>query len=313
MQRRRLGISDLEVSVLAVGTWAMGGEAEGWGHVDDNESIATIERALELGINLIDTSPSYGGGHSEEIVGKALRDRRDQVVVATKCGVTATRSAGTSNGPRVTCDGILRECEASLRRLQTDHIDLYQCYRPDRETPLAETFAAMHELLDHGKIRMIGLADYGCEEIAAALQRGPVSCVQTPFSLLQRRAAEDLLPFCTGHGVAAIAHSPLAKGLLTGKFNVDSKIRGLRAADSEFLGPRFQRNLERVAQLSTIADRYGKTVSQLSLQWVLRTPGVTSAIVGVKRPSQVEENIGADGWALSTEDLAAIDDLLAGA
>ena len=312
MQRRRLGTSNLEVSVLALGTWAMAGESEGWGNVDDNESIATLERAIELGICLIDTSPAYGQGRSEEIVGKAIRERRDQVVLATKCGVQLGRRLGTAPVRRLTREHIVRECEGSLRRLQTDHIDLYQCDRPDPETPLAETFAALDQLTAQGKVRAVGLADYGCEDVSAALLVGPVAAVQAPLSLFQRRAAEDLLPFCAGHGVAGLTHTPLAKGLLTGRYNTESKIRGLRAADSEFLGPRFHRNLELVARLSAIAERYGRTVAQLSLQWVIRTPGVTSVIVGAKRPSQIEENVGSVGWTISMEDLNAIEDLLAG-
>jgi aryl-alcohol dehydrogenase-like predicted oxidoreductase len=172
---------------------------------------------------------------------------------------------------------------------------------------------ALEKLITQGKVRAVGLSDFGCEEIAAALLAGPVAAVQTAFSLFQRRACEDFLPFCESHRVAGLVHTPLAKGLLTGRFNADSKVRGIRAADSEFLGPRFLRNLERVAGLSAIARQYGKSVAQLSLQWVIRCPGVTSAIVGAKRPSQIEEDAGGDGWNISSEDLIAIEDLLAGA
>ncbi len=297
---------------MSVGTWTMGGDASAWGRVDDNESIATLERALDLGVNLIDTAPSYGAGHAEEIVGKVIHERRESVLVATKCGLLPSDKSYTLGERYLTRERIIRECEASLRRLRTDYIDVYQCHWPDPQTPISETMLALRLLLEQGKIRALGLSNYSCEQVAAAMEFGPVHSLQPTFSLLQRRAAEDLLPFCAEHNIAALACDTLARGLLTGKLTEDSRIMGVRAADPEFIGARYRRNLERVAKLARIAVNYGKTVAQLAIHWVIRHPGVTSAVVGAERPSQIVENAGAVGWTLDPEDLTSIETLMAG-
>lgn len=312
MQRRPLGESGLEVSVIALGTWAMGATVETWGQVDDRESIEAVHQAIDCGINLIDTAPIYGLGHSEEIVGKAIRGRRDEVVLATKCGLTFPQS---KNDPPVRCltrKFILRECEASLRRLQTDHIDLYQCHWPDPATPIAETMGALVWLREQGKISAIGLSNYGCEEIAAARVCGPVHVLQPAFSLVCPYAAEELIPYCSEHRIGVLPYSPLAKGLLTGKFTFGMKFADVRARDPEFMGDRFRRNLNVVEQLRSIAARYGKTVAQAAINWTLGFPGVTAPIVGAKRPSQVLENAGGAGWSLGDADRLAIDALMRG-
>ncbi len=310
MERRSLGDSGIEVSVLALGTWAMGGTVETWGQVDDRESIAAIHQALDLGINLIDTAPVYGLGHSEEIVGKAVRERRGEVIVATKCGLLFPRSKDETPQRCLSRASILRECEKSLRRMRTDVIDLYQCHWPDPQTPIRETMEALCELRDQQKIRAIGLSNFSCEEIAAAREYGPVHGLQSPFSMIQRRAADDLIPFCEEHRMGVLAYSPLAKGLLTGKFRPGDHLEGIRARDPEFIGERFRRHLRLVDALTEIATEHGKTVTQLVLNWTAHHPGVTASIVGAKRPSQVVENAGGVGWSLSTEDRVRIDALL---
>ncbi|MFH0982106.1 MAG: aldo/keto reductase [Planctomycetota bacterium] len=312
MEHRKLGTSLLDVSVVCLGTSAMGGDVNTWGRVDDNESIATIERALELGVNLIDTAPTYGDGHAEEIVGKALRDRRASVLVVTTCALVPSDKPQTFGGWRQTREGIIRACEASLRRLQTDYIDLYQCHWPDPTTPISETMSALKHLMEQGKIRALGLSNCGCETVAAAREFGPVHALQSPLSLLQRRAQEALLPFCIEHHIGVLAYGTLAKGLLTGKFAENSRIAGIRATDPEFIGIRYRRNLGRVAKLAQIALRHDRTVAQLASQWVIQHPGVTAAVVGAKRPSQILENVGGAGWCLEGADLAAIETLVAG-
>lgn len=310
MERRNLGHSDLEVSTIALGTWAMGGAPETWGHVDDRESIAAIHHALDHGVNLIDTAPTYGLGHSEEIVGKAIRGRRDEVVLATKCGLLPPPSKAQEPSRCLQRDSVLRQCEESLRRLRTDVIDLYQCHWPDPDTPVRETFAALTTLLHEGKIRAIGLSNYGCEEITAAREFGPVHSLQSPFSMLQVRAADDLLPYCREHGIAVLAYGPLAKGLLTGKFTAQDTFEDIRARDPDFVGNRFHRNLRIVESLRSLAASYDKTVAQLVINWTASFPGISAALVGAKRPSQVAENLGGIGWTISDEHLTAIDDLL---
>lgn len=309
MEKRPLGSSGIQVSVLGIGTWAMSGYVPAWGAVDDNESVAAIGEALDGGVDLIDTAPIYGDGHSETIVGRAIAGRRDKVVLATKCGLLPT---GDDSEPRrcLAKDSILRECDASLRRLQTDVIDVYQCHWPDPDAPLRETMEAMVSLLQVGKIRAVGLSNFSCEQVAAAKEFGPVHSIQPPFSLLARRAAADLLPYCREHEMGALAYSPLAMGLLTGKFSANTPIRGVRAQDPEFCGARYRRNLEFVDRLRPIAARYGRSVGQLALHWVIQQPGITAALFGAKRPSQVVENLGAAGWSIDEADLARIDELL---
>jgi len=313
VNQRPLGDSGLSTSIVALGTWALGGHVGTWGHVDDNESIAAIQQAIDCGVNLIDTAPIYGLGHSEEIVGKATSGRRDQVLLATKCGVLAPATEGELPARSLAYDSVIEECEASLRRLSTDVIDLYQCHWPDPETPIRETMRAMTTLLKQGRIRAIGVSNFSCEQIAAAREFGPIHCVQPELSLLQTRATEDLIPYCREHGIAVIAYSPLCKGLLTGKFSKSSIFTDVRARDPEFAGERFSRNLQIVSALASIAARYNKTVAQLALNWVATHPGVTAAIMGAKRPSQVAENAGGVGWTITEEDRGRIDALIGGA
>ncbi len=310
MELRPLGDSGLEVSALGVGTWAIGGEVELWGHADEGESIAAIHQALDSGVNLIDTAAAYGWGHSEEIVGKAIRGRRREVVLATKCGLMSPESKDKLPPRCLTRQSVMRECEASLRRLQTDVIDLYQCHWPDPETPIRDTMEALMTLLQQGKIRAIGLSNYGCEQIAAAREFGSIHSLQPPFSMLQPRALEDLIPFCTECGIGVIPYSPLARGLLAGKFDADSTFNDVRAHDPDFVGDRYRRNLRIVEELKGIAARYDKTVAQLAINWVAETPGVTAPIVGVRRPSQVDEIVGGVGWSISREDRELIEQML---
>jgi len=306
VERHPLGDSGLEVSVLALGTWPMSGTIEMWGHADDRESTAAIHQALDCGVNLIDTAPIYGLGHSEEIVGKAIQGRRREVVLATKCGVVPPKSKDRWPTRCLTRESVLRECEASLRRLRTDVIDLYQCHWPDPETDIRETMGALTTLLEQGKIRAIGLSNYGCEQIAAAREFGPIHCVQPPFSMLQLRAAEDLIPYCVESRIGVIPYDCLTKGLLTAKFNAQSEFTDIRARDPEFTGKRYRRNLGVVEELKEIAARYDKTVAQLAINWTAAYPGVTAPIVGAKKPSQIVENVGGIGWSITEEDRARI-------
>jgi len=298
--------------MIALGTWAMGGTVESWGYVDDRESIAAIHQAIDLGINHIDTAPIYGLGHGEEIVGKAIQGRRDEVLVSTKCGLLFPRSKDQLPPRCLTRESIIRECEQSLRRLRLDVIDIYHCHWPDPQTPIRETMDALMALLRQQKIRAIGLSNFSCEEIAAAGEFGSVHCLQLPFSMLQRRAADDLLPFAAEHKMAAFTYSSLSKGLLTGKFQLGDRPGGIRARDPDFLGERFRRNLRIVEGLKEIAAEYAKSVVQLVINWTATYPGVTAPIVGAKRPSQVVENVGGVGWTITDEDRARIDRLLEG-
>jgi len=302
MELRSLGQSGISVSCLGLGTWAMGGDPQTWGLVDDRESIATLQQALDLGVNLIDTAPIYGRGHSEEIVGKAIQGRRTDVVLATKCGLLFPSEENTLPPRSLSRDSILRECEQSLRRLRVEVIDLYSCHWPDPVTPVRETMEALTFLQKQGKIRAIGLSNFSVDHITAAREFGPIHAVQCSFSLVNPRAADDLIPWCAEHGISVLAYSPLGKGLLTGKFTKNSRFDGVRGRDVDFSGRRLARHLDLVESLRPLAERNGKSVAQIALQWVVNTNGVTAALVGAKRPSQLQENMGGAGWSLSEAD-----------
>jgi len=316
MHYRRLGKTDLEVSMVALGCWAMGSDPDFWGPADDNESIATIHKALDLGINLIDTAPSYGLGHSEEIVGKATADRRDRAVLATKCGIMPTSNtkidpdAKTGSDRNLSRRGIEQECEASLRRLRTDVIDLYQCHWPDPNTPIDETMEAMTHLRQQGKIRAVGVSNFSCEQMSACRAAGQLDCLQPPLSMLERRAADDLIPYCQEYGMGVLVYGPLCKGLLTGKYDRNNLPTDFRADDEHFQSDRLARHLRTLEQLGDIAGRYGITLGQLAIAWAANFPGVTAAIVGARKPSQVMENAGAADVRLSVQDTVAINEML---
>lgn len=312
MQYRELGQSGLRVSVLGLGTWAMGNDPEWWGLVDDNESIAAIHAALDAGVNLIDTAPAYGRGHAEILLGKALLGQRHRAVIATKCGLVWDSSR--PEGPitrNLTARSVIAECEASLRRLRTDVIDICFCHWPDPETPLAETVGALEKLRDQGKLRAIGLSNYGCEALAEARKFGTIDALQPNFNMFDRAAADDLLPYCQEYHIAVIAYGSLCKGLLTGRFRSDTRLTDLRAKDPQFLGPRYRRNLAAVERLRQIADRQQVSLAQLALNWTVHQPGITGAVFGAKRPSQVVDDVGAVGWSLGAEQLEQIDQVLA--
>ncbi len=309
MEHRRLGSSDLHVSVVAMGAWALGADVREWGQVDDNESIAAIQRGIDLGINLVDTAPSYGRGHSEEIIGKALQGRRDRVYLATKCGLVRR-----NGGPLVPClrpTSIRSECEDSLRRLRLETIDLYQLHRPDPTTPIAETFGELARLRQEGKINAVGLCDFDCEKLSEVRHHAPIACLQTELSLLQRDALDDLLPYCREYNIGVLAHTPLARGLLGGKLTSASRFTDLRAGDPRFAGEALARNLDLVQCLLAVARRLECTMAQLALRWTIQQAGVAGAIAGVKRISQVQENAGIDNVTIPPEMLEEIDRILA--
>ncbi len=310
MEYRKLGGTELEVSVVAMGCWALGSDPVFWGLVDDNESIAAIHRALDLGVTLIDTAAAYGCGHSEEMVGKAITGRRDRVVIATKCGIV-WREAGGKKENSLKRESVLKECEDSLRRMRIETIDLYQIHWPDPNTPIAETMEALVTLREQGKIRAIGVSNFSCEQMTEARRHGPVECLQPELSMLRRQATEELLPYCQEYGMGVIAYSPMANGLLTGKFDQSSTFTGFRAGHPLFTGEAFKHNLATVDRLRAVAGRLGCTVGQLALRWVIQQPGVTAAIAGAKRVSQVQENVAAADLVVPPAEMDEIDAILA--
>lgn len=309
MEYRKLDGTEFDVSVVGIGCWAMGGLV--WGEVDDAESEAAIKRALDLGVNFVDTAAVYGAGRSERVVGRAIKGRRDDVVLATKCGIQWGVPGDFTSFTRDASKAMIqRECDESLERLGVDVIDLYQIHWPDEHTPIAEMMAAMAELKAAGKIRAIGVSNFSAAQIAEAGKHAPVASVQPPYSLLRRDIEPELLPYCAEHGVGVVAYSPMQKGLLTGKYTPETTFPDTDARgrwDKNFKGERFLECLKFVEKLREIGARHGKTVAQVAINWVVYRPAVTVAICGAKRPSQVEDNVGAAGWQLTEADLAEIE------
>jgi aryl-alcohol dehydrogenase-like predicted oxidoreductase len=303
MEYRKLGNSEIAVSVQGFGCWAMGGV--GWGPVDDRESIAAVQRARDLGVNFFDTADAYGFGHSEEVLAKALGKDRSGLVVATKGGLAWDDRGRIRHNCRP--EYLQQALEASLRRLKVDCIDLYQIHWPDPEVPVEDTIGWAFDQVAAGKIQAVGVSNYNVEQLQRALAVGPIASLQPPYSLIDRRIEKEILPFCREVGLGVVCYSPLEMGILTGKFGPDTKFTGWRATNAKFQGQRYLANLRVVERMKPIAAKRGITVGQLALAWVVAQEGVTSAIVGAKRPSQVDENVGAAGVELSPEDQAELD------
>ena len=315
MQTRQLGRTDLELSVIGFGAWAIGGGdyAFGWGPQDDQDSIKSIHKALDIGINWIDTAPVYGLGRSEEIVGRAVRGIRSEVIIATKCGVVWDGNRNISR--RLKADSVRREVEESLRRLNIDVIDLYQIHWPDPAEDIEEAWTEIVKLIEEGKIRYPALSNFSVEQMERLGAIHPVASLQPPYSMLGRGVEAEILPYCDEKSIGVVAYSPLQNGLLTGKFTKE-RIRDLPDDDfrkeksRHFQEPEVDVNLKLVEALKPIARRHDRTPAQLALAWVLRRAEVTSAITGARKPSQIEETAIAGDWELDDWTLAQIDALL---
>ena len=313
-----LGRSGPALTRLGLGTWAIGGPWRfGWGPVDDAESIAAIRRAVEEGINWVDTAPIYGLGHSEEVVGRALEAYAtgEDVFVCTKCG-RRTLPDGSPYGD-LRRDSIRADCEASLRRLGVERIDLFQIHWPDLDTgaALEESWSAMAELVDEGKVRWIGVSNFGVEQLERCEPIRHVDSLQPPLSMVQRGALTGVIPWAAAHGTGVIVYSPMASGLLSGSFDRDRLANlapdDMRLGRPEFTEPGLSSNLELVERLRVIAGGLDVTVAELSIAWALAQDGVTGAIVGARRPGQLDQWIGAGAVQLSEQQLRAIGDAIA--
>lgn len=316
METRKLGYSDLHLTPIGLGAWAMGGgdNPYGWGSQDDSDSIAAIHHALDLGINWIDTAAGYGKGHSEEVVGLAVAGRRAQVTIATKCGILWKEDGSDIYG-HLKADSIHREVEQSLRRLQVDTIDLYQIHWPLPPEDIEEGWGAVADLVKAGKVRYAGVSNFSVEQLRRIQPIHPVASLQPPYSMILRGAEEELLPYCAANNIGVVVYSPMQAGLLTGAFTRE-RAGSLPEDDWRRRSPFFQEpqlsaNLELLEGLRPIAERNGRNLAELAIAWVLRRPEVTAAIVGARRPAQVDGFIGAGDWKLSAGDIAEIGQLLA--
>lgn len=322
MEQRRLGDTPLQISIIGFGSWALGGGKWqfGWGPQDDAVSIATIHRAVDLGINWIDTAAAYGLGHSEEVVARALQQlpsaRRPYVF--TKCSlVWDERGIITHN---LTHASLRREVEESLRRLSTDAIDLYQVHWPAFPSDVAagpapgieEAWNTLADLRKEGKVRFIGVSNFTVPQMERIRKIAPISSLQPPYSLIRRDIEADILPYSRRHNIGVIVYSPMKNGLLSGKMTRE-RIAALpdddwrKTLNPEFQEPNLTRNLQLVEKLRSIGHRHGRSPAQLAIAWTLRHPAVTGAIVGARRPDQVDEIVGAANFSFSKSELEEID------
>ena len=302
--------TSLRASRIALGTWAIGGWM--WGGTDETDAIRTIHAALDRGINLIDTAPVYGFGHSEEIVGKALASggRRARTLIATKAGLDWQGARPFRNARKAR---IVAEVENSLRRLQTDVIDLYQVHWPDPNTPIAEIAEAMGALYRAGKIRAIGVSNFSPAQMDEFRKVAPLHTAQPPYNLFERAIDEDVLPYCRSNNIAVLAYGSLCRGLLSGRMSASSSFSGddLRKSDPKFQAPRFEQYLAAVGQLDVIAkERFGKRVIHLAARWVLDRNDMNIALWGARRADQLSPISQVLGWRLDSTTMAEIDRVL---
>jgi aryl-alcohol dehydrogenase-like predicted oxidoreductase len=313
MEKRKLGNSSMEITRIGLGAWAIGGAwTYGWGPQDDAESIKTIHEALDRGVNWIDTAAAYGLGHSEEVVARAVGERREKPFVFTKCGIVWDENETISR--TIQGDSIRREIESSLKRLDTDVIDLYQIHWPTPDEKVEEGWATLAKLRDEGKVRFIGVSNFSSEQLERAGRIAPVTSLQPPYSLVRREAEKELLPYCLKNGIGIIVYSPMASGLLTGKMT-EQRVRNLHRTDwrrnnPEFQPPRLERNLRLAVLLGDIGRAHGRTAGETAIAWALKNPAVTGAIVGMRRPDQVEGVIHAADYEFSEEDVKRIEDFV---
>ena len=311
MNKRQLGNSDLHITRIGFGAWAIGGSGWefAWGGQDDRDSIAAIREALDVGINWIDSAAVYGLGHSEEVVARALEGVHDRPYIFTKCSMVWDERGEISRSLKA--DSIRRECEASLRRLGVETIDLYQIHWPEPEEDIEEGWAALATLQREGKVRNIGVSNFNVAQMRRVQEIAPIASLQPRYSLLHREIEEGILPFVAREKIGVIAYSPMASGLLTGAMTPE-RIARLPADDwrrghSDFREPQLSRNLRLVRLLTAIGNHHGRSPGEVAIAWVLRDSAVTGAIVGARRPGQIRGLAGAADFRLSPRELAEIE------
>lgn len=306
-------MTDLQITVVGLGAWAIGGNGwlNGWGPQDDADSIATIHQAIDRGMNWIDTAAVYGLGHSEEVVGRALKGMSQRPYVFTKCS-RVWDDPMTINSV-LKADSIRRECEDSLRRLQVETIDLYQIHWPRPDEDIEEGWSTMAALQREGKVRHIGVSNFDVGQLKRAQAIAPITSLQPPYALVRREIEESVLPYCGEQQIGVIVYSPMVSGLLSGRMTRE-RVMNLPADDwrhrnAEFQEPRLTRNLELVEKLRQFAESRGVTAGAVAVAWALRHPAVTSAIVGARRPDQIDEIVAAAGVQLSDSEAAELEQI----
>jgi aryl-alcohol dehydrogenase-like predicted oxidoreductase len=313
LQKVAFGKTGMEITPVGFGSWAIGGSgwAAAWGPQDDEEAVGAIRRAVELGMNWIDTAAVYGLGHSEELVARALKGvpEADRPYVFTKCSLVWDENGEVGNSLKA--DSVKRECEDSLRRLQTDVIDLYQVHWPNPDAEIEEGWQAMAELKQEGKVRHVGVSNFDVSQMERTNEISPVETLQPPYNMLNRKIEADILPYCQENDIGVIVYSPMRSGLLTGKMT-KKRAENLPSDDwrrnsEDFNEPKLSKNLKLVEVLEEIGSRHGRSPGEVAIAWTLRHPAVTAAIVGGRRPDQVDGIIGAAEFRLSEGEISEIE------
>jgi aryl-alcohol dehydrogenase-like predicted oxidoreductase len=316
MQTRQLGNTDMHITPLGFGSWAIGGSnwAYGWGVQDDGDAIKAIERAVELGINWIDTAAVYGLGHSEKLVAKALAGIKNKPFIFTKCSMVWNEEGQISNSLKA--DSIRRECEESLKRLEVDAIDLYQIHWPNPEVDLEEAWQEMAKLKEDGLVRHIGVSNFNVDQLRRVMPIAPVASLQPPYSMLRPAIEKEILPFCMENNIGVIVYSPMLSGMLSGAMTHERVANfthdDWRRNNKEFQEPRLSANLELVDFLKNIGSLYNRSAGEVAIAWTLRHPAVTGAIVGGRNAAQVEGIIGAGEFRLNEGEVSSIESYIAG-
>lgn len=315
MKYNNLGNSDLKLSNIGLGTWAIGGGgwAYAWGAQDKKESAYTIQKAMDLGINWIDTAPIYGLGNAELIIGRVLKQLTKKPIIATKCGLCWDEKRRISGCLKK--ESIKKEIEQSLKRLKTDTIDLYQIHWPNPDTDIEEAWDTVGELIKEGKIRYGGVSNFSIDQLKRIENIAPITSLQPPYSMLDRKIEKEIINYCKSKDIGLITYSPMHKGLLTGNFSKE-RLNNLptddhrRKRDPNFQEPKFSQNLFTTNKLRAIAQRKNITLAQLAIAWVIRKEAITAAIVGARKPSQIEETIKASEIVLDNREIIEIESIL---
>ncbi len=311
MEYRTLGKSELSVSVIAQGTWAIGGPwAHGWGPVDDQASIRTIQHALDMGINFIDTANVYGLGHAEEIIAQAVKGRREKVIIATKVGAVVDEVGNISWDS--SAKALATEVEKSLHRLQTDYLDLYQIHWPDAATPLSDTMDGFNRLIEQGKIRYAGVCNFTKSQLEEATRYGSLVSNQVRYNMLERDNELEVIPYCIQNGIGIQAYGPLAHGLLAGEFKRGDKLRtdDWRSRYTLYEPDKYEKIMDIIDQFRPLAATYQHSLADLAINWILNRAGVTTALIGMLQPWQVDENVSSTGWNISPDNMKMIDQVI---
>lgn len=311
MQTRKFGRTGMQLTPIGFGAWAIGGGdwQFGWGDQDDSDSIRAIHRALDLGINWIDTAAVYGLGHSEEVVGRALKEHSERPYIFTKCSRVSDGQGGITSNLKAAA--VRSECEASLRRLDVDVIDLYQIHWPRPDEDIEEGWSTLAALQAEGKVRHIGVSNFNVEQMRRAQAIAPIDSLQPPYSLVRRDIEAEILPFCQENNIAVLVYSPMQSGLLTGAMTreraANLPANDWRHGNAEFQEPRLSRNLRLVDLLTEIGAAHGRSAGEVAIAWTLHHPAVTVAIVGARRPEQLDGTVGAADLRLNEQEVAQIE------